>query len=186
MGVKNATVNFAGIEKTASFLKVISFAGMENVKNAENVSDLYKLKNVERIYINDRLSFQFDVSGYENLDHLGAEYWKGLIGVDKCTNLTSLVLSKYTEKDLEKITSLKKLKILHIYNSAITTLKGLSAFKSLNELSLNRNNALEDIGEIAELKSLRKLIIEKCKNISDHSFLENMKGIEVLKIDKPK
>lgn len=78
---------------------------------------------------------------------------------------------------------MRNLEILHIYSSKIQNLDGVEKL-SIRELSLARNNKLEDIHKINEVSSLENLEIECCKKLLDFSFLKDNSYIEDLFIDK--
>jgi len=121
----------------------------------------YVLENLEKLYL-DKQKFKIDVSRFPKIEHLGSEYWKGLINLKDAHTLKSLVLSKLPNVDLKELSELQKLQILYIYSSKIETLAGVEMLP-IKELSLARNNFLEDIQTIKALKALQRLLIEKCK-----------------------
>lgn len=167
---KDTKVDFTELEKISDSLKIISLDTLENVINFQSI---YALKNLEKIYL-DKQKFQIDISKFPKIEHLGSEYWKGLLNIDKTNSLKSLVLLKFPRADLNELSKLKKLQRLHIYSSKIETLAGIERLP-VKELSLARNSSLEDIQAIKELKSLQRLLIEKCKKITDYTFVDSLK-----------
>ena len=94
-----------------------------------------------------------------------------------------MLLLKFPNVNLNELSELKKLQKLHIYSSKIETLAGIEKLP-LNNLSLVRNNALENIEAIKELKKLNDLLIEKCKKISDYTLLDSLKNKVDIRIIK--
>lgn len=169
-GVKNI-VDFKELKKISDTLQIISFiGGIENIINFESI---YSLKNIQKIYFQQRQKFVIDISRFPEIMHLGSEYWKGLTNFNKAYSLKSMVLFKFTDMNLNQISGLQKLQILHIYSSKIQTLDGIETLP-IEELSLVRNNYLEDIQAIKELKMLKELNIEKCKNIVDYNLVDSL------------
>lgn len=134
----DATVDFKGLEKLAGHLRIISF--VSTIENVVNFESIYSLRNLEKIYINEKQKFQIDISKFPSLQHLGSEYWKGLLNFHKTYTLTSLVIIKLPDINLRRLAELKNLKILHVYSSKIQTLEGVEKL-SIEEVFLARNNS---------------------------------------------
>lgn len=160
-------IDFRQLEKLSAHLRIISFAG--SIGKVCNFESIYSLNNIEKIYIQQKQKFTIDISKFPKIIHLGSEYWKGLINVEKAISLTSLVLFKLTDTSLQRISNLKKLTILHIYSSKIETLDGIETLP-IEVLSLARDNYLKDIQAIEKLEKLKEVNIEKCKNIIYSGF----------------
>lgn len=178
---KNVIVDFKELNKLSETLQYISF--IQDIRNVINFESIYNLKEMRKIYIHDKQKFTFDVSRFTKLQHLGGDYWNGLINLDKAYSLTSLVICKYPFPNLVQFSALRNLEILHIYGSKIQNLDGVEKL-SIRELSLARNNKLDDIHKINEVSSLENLEIECCKKLLDFSFLKGNSNIEDLFIDK--
>lgn len=178
---KNVIVDFKELNKLSETLQDISF--IEDIGNVINFESIYNLKEMRKIYIHDKQKFTFDVSRFTKLQHLGGDYWNGLINLDKAYSLTSLVICKYPFPNLVQFSALRNLEILHIYGSKIQNLDGVEKL-SIRELSLARNNKLDDIHKINEVSSLENLEIECCKKLLDFSFLKGNSNIKDLFIDK--
>lgn len=178
---KNVIVDFKELNKLSETLQYISF--IQDIGNVINFESIYNLKEMRKIYIHDKQKFTFDVSRFTKLQHLGGDYWNGLINLDKAYSLTSLVICKYPFPNLVQFSALRNLEILHIYGSKIQNLDGVEKL-SIRELSLARNNKLDDIHKINEVSSLENLEIECCKKLLDFSFLKGNSNIKDLFIDK--
>ena len=178
---KNVIVDFKELNKLSETLQYISF--IQDIGNVINFESIYNLKEMRKIYIHDKQKFTFDVPRFTKLQHLGSDYWNGLINLDKAYSLTSLVICKYPFPNLVQFSALRNLEVLHIYSSKIQNLDGVEKL-SIRELSLARNNKLEDIHKINEVSSLENLEIECCKKLLDFSFLKGNSNIEDLFIDK--
>lgn len=163
-------IDFKVFEKISARLKILS---LTTIKNAINTEGIYSLVNLEKLYL-DKQKFKIDVSKFPKIEHLGSEYWKGLINLNNTHTLQSLVLTKLPYTNLKELSELQKLQIVHIYSSKIETLAGIERLP-IKELLLARNSMLEDIQAIKELKSLQKLLIEKCKKITDYTLLDSLK-----------
>ena len=178
---KNVIVDFKELNKLSETLQDISF--IQDIGNVINFESIYNLKEMRKIYIHDKQKFTFDVSRFTKLQHLGGDYWNGLINLDKAYSLTSLVICKYPFPNLVQFSALRNLEVLHIYGSKIQNLDGVEKL-SIRELSLARNNKLDDIHKINEVSSLENLEIECCKKLLDFSVLKDNSYIEDLFIDK--
>ena len=168
-----AVVDFKELEKLSESLRVISFA--DAIENIINFDSIYALTNLEKIYFQCKQGFKIDVSRFPKLEHLGGEYWKGLANFSQAHTLTSLVILKLVDTNLQKLSGLKRLKKLHVYSSKIQTLEGIESL-SIEELSLARNNILENIQAVESLKNLKLLSIEKCKKVVDGGLLNSLRN----------
>ena len=173
-------IDFINIEKLSEYLQVISFVGIW--ENISNLNSIYSLKNIKKIYIQQKQKFTIDISKFPNIIHLGCEYWRGIL-FENALSLTSLVLVKFANNHLQQLKKLKKLNALHIYCSKIKELKGIE-YLPIEILYLARNKYLEDILTIEQLPQLIKLTIEKCSNASIdaiHSNILNRIDIQIIK-----
>ena len=139
---------------------------------------------MRNICFQDKQKFTIDISRFTKLQHLGSDYWKGLVNLDKAYSLTSMVICKYPFSNLSLFSELRNLQILHIYSSQIRSLDGIEKLP-IKELCLAINNKLEDIHKINEISTLERLDIERCKMLTDFTFLRGNPYIQDLLIDKP-
>jgi len=141
------SIDFKELEKIPA-LKVISFVG--NTTEIINLDSIYSLKDIQKIYFQQKQKFKIDISKFPNIKHIGAEYWNGLDFFNKAYGLKSIVFSKFSGLDLKQMSPLLNLKVLHIYSSKIQTLEGIELLP-IEELFLARNNQLEDIQVIEKM-----------------------------------
>lgn len=176
------TVDFKEFDKLSKSLRVISF--IQDMGNVLNFDSIYNLKEMRNICFQDKQKFTIDISRFTKLQHLGSDYWKGLVNLDKAYSLTSMVICKYPFANLSLFSELRNLQILHIYSSQIRSLDGIEKLP-IKELCLAINNKLEDIHKINEISTLERLDIERCKMLTDFTFLRGNPYIQDLLIDKP-
>ena len=176
------TVDFKEFDKLSKSLRVISF--IQDIGNVLNFDSIYNLKEMRNICFQDKQKFTIDISRFTKLQHLGSDYWKGLVNLDKAYSLTSMVICKYPFSNLSLFSELRNLQILHIYSSQIRSLDGIEKLP-IKELCLAINNKLEDIHKINEISTLERLDIERCKMLTDFTFLRGNPYIQDLLIDKP-
>ena len=176
------TVDFKEFDKLSKSLRVISF--IQDMGNVLNFDSIYNLKEMRNICFQDKQKFTIDISSFTKLQHLGSDYWKGLVNLDKAYSLTSVVICKYPFSNLSLFSELRNLQILHIYSSQIRSLDGIEKLP-IKELCLAINNKLEDIHKINEISTLERLDIERCKMLTDFTFLRGNPYIQDLLIDKP-
>lgn len=176
------TVDFKEFDKLSKSLRVISF--IQDMGNVLNFDSIYNLKEMRNICFQDKQKFTIDISRFTKLQHLGSDYWKGLVNLDKAYSLISMVICKYPFSNLSLFSELRNLQILHIYSSQIRSLVGIEKLP-IKELCLAINNKLEDIHKINEISTLERLDIERCKMLTDFTFLRGNPYIQDLLIDKP-
>ena len=174
-------VDFKEFDKLSKSLRVISF--IQDIGNVLNFDSIYNLKEMRNICFQNKQKFTIDISRFTKLQHLGSDYWKGLVNLDKAYSLTSMVICKYPFSNLSLFSELRNLQILHIYSSQIRSLDGIEKLP-IKELCLAINNKLEDIHKINEISTLERLDIERSKMLTDFTFLRGNPYIQDLLIDK--
>ncbi len=178
---KDIIVDFKEFDKLSETLQVVSF--IQDVGNVVNFDSIYNLKEMEKVYFQDKQKFTFDISRFTKLQHLGSDYWNGLTNLSKAYSLTSLVICKYPFPNLLLLSALRNLQKLHVYSSQIQSLDGMETL-FIKELCLVGNNRLEDVQAINKLANLECLKIERCKRLENFTFLKGNPNIEDLFIDK--
>ena len=133
------------------------------------------MKDIQKIYFQQKQKFKIDISKFPNIKHIGAEYWNSLDCFNKAYGLKSIVFSKFSDLDLKQMSPLLNLKVLHIYSSKIQTLEGIELLP-IEELFLARNNQLEDIQVIEKMNYLKNITIEKCTKIRNYNLIENLRN----------
>lgn len=157
-------IDFKLFEKLSDCLKILNI--QYELDNIINLESIYSLKNLEKIYIQNKQNkqkFILDISRFPKLKHFGGEYWNGLL-ISKAYSLTSMVLIKLKDNDLKQLSELKQLSALHIYSSKIKSLDGIDNLP-IKELCLAHNPLLENIESIKNLSGLEVLRIRKCKKL---------------------
>lgn len=174
-------VDFKEFDNLSESLRIISF--IQDIGNIVNFDSIYNIKGMRKIYFQDKQKFTIDLSRFTKLQHIGSDYWKGLVNLEQTYSLTSLVICKYPSPNLLLFSSLRNLRELHIYSSQILSLAGIEHLP-IRELCLVGNNRLEDVQAINKLANLECLKIERCKRLENFTFLKGNPNIEDLFIDK--
>ncbi len=202
----NYTLGYSS--KSLSCLSLFS----ENIKHIRivnhtvEVSGLYNLKNLITLELGDESKQSIDFSFFKFLKRCFFSWRKGSESIFECNKLTHLGIEKFPFSDLTKIEVFKELVYLGIGNSKIESLNtsikllslkeislsylrgldsldGLSYFPNLNKLDLYNINSLINIKGVINCLELNFLSIEKCKLISDLSYLSTLKELKVLYLD---
>jgi len=168
---KNSQIDFKKFEMLSNYLRIICI--QDTLEGVVNSDFIHSLKNLA-ILQSEKQKFTLDISRFENLKHFGGTYWSKLEGIDKACSLTSAVIIKLPDINLERLSGLRNMENLHIYSSKIESLNGIQNLP-IKMLTLARNSILEDIEALRELTSLERLSIEKCKKIVGHEIIEELK-----------
>jgi len=124
-----------------------------------------------------------DLSNQRNLKKLSIQWRKGKItGLEKCTELTSLCLVDFKEKDFSPIHHLKNLIELEVKTASIETTNGLENLENLESLLIANCGRLKSIKNINGLKKLSLLNIEACSKIEDYIELKILPNLFKLSI----
>ncbi len=92
-------------------------------------------------------------------------------------DLSNLDLSKYnqlTDEGLEHLCSLKKLKILNLSGTNITSLDLVAKLENLEELNLSYCYKITRSAPLGKLTHLKHLDLSGCVNIEDRELLRNI------------
>lgn len=181
-GTRPQEIDFNLLITISKQLKMLSFSGFNSkLEIVKNVDALYKLENLEILYIQDKQNFKINISKFKNLKELSIFFSSKIIDLSIAKKLETLVIiGGYSKSNLTFLEDLQSLKILHIYKSSkIETLKSIQKLTNLSELKLAFNKNLSDIDQIQETH-IKKLYIEKCKKLTDFSILKNNSTIQEL------
>ena len=176
------TVDFKLFDTLSRQLKILSLGDLNNpATRIESLDAIYNLEILNNLYIQEKIGFPIDVSKFKNLQTLGVAWSGEIINPGKALNLEKLVISSgYSNNDLSDLQELQSLRKLHIYKSPkLQNLAGIKRLPNLQELKLAFNTGLKEISSISDAP-LKKLHVEKCKDITDLSFLHGNNSIEEL------
>ncbi|MFB9328274.1 hypothetical protein ACFFSY_20280 [Paenibacillus aurantiacus] len=170
---------------TLDFLKDCGDVKKVNIisSNIEDYSGLNSLVNLQVLFLGDPIT-KVDVSKFSNLEALYVDINKNVIGIENCKSLKILNMWKYKpkSKDLTLLSDLINLEQLEIFQSTITSLKGIRAFSKISKLGLYYCSKLESVNQLnwENGSHLIELSIESCKNIQDADQLHNLNKLEKL------
>ncbi len=177
----------ANIENVFECLNLEKFSlrkvNKEMTISIRGISKLNKLKF---------LSLQTSVVDFEEVNKLvqleELESWKQKMdfNISGLTNLTCLYLnSSKSQKSDEFLLHFPKLKTLHLYGDFLSNFKFINGLKQLNQLTISKNKAIQDIEFIKELQQLEVLEFWQVSQISILPDLSNLM-LKVLKLSQMK
>ncbi len=144
--------------------------------------DLYSIMNLKLLSFEDK-SFKIDFSKIAQLEALYFKYNKGVTNLGALQNLKDLLIFSLNVPNCEILSELSNLEMLRLTRGNFTTLQGVENLKKVKRLDVAYNSKLLDAKAIASLSSLEKLHIEKCKSLTDFSFLKGNTSIKELFVD---
>lgn len=164
-----------------SFISSLIISDDFKVSKITNIEALYNLDNLVSLSCAQRV--KLDLSFFKKLKKLYIKYNKNIINLNKLILVEDLFLRSFNEENcsiINKMEGVKKLRLLGTY----TSLNGIEGMKNLESLSLIFSPKVIDVAKISELSNLVCLYIEKCKNLSDFSFLNGNNSIEEIFISE--
>ncbi|SUB84220.1 Uncharacterised protein [Pragia fontium] len=148
----------------------------EDVK-IDNLDGIYYLKELVFLSCEQKLPLNF--SFLKNLETLYIKYDKRFVGFNSLKKLKNVLVNSLNENDCRIFTGMSTILKLRLTGNFIT-LNGIEDIKNLNDLKVSYSPKLIDMNNINELDYLSSLHVEKCKGISDFSFLSENKSIKNL------
>lgn len=164
-----------------SFISSLIISDDFKVNKITNTEALYSLDNLESLSCSQKIKLDF--SFLDKLKKLYILYNKNLINLNKLVFVENLFLRSFNEENcsiINKMKSVKKIRLLGSY----TSLDGIEGMRGLESLSLIFSPKVVDALKINGLSNLVYLYIEKCKNLSDFSFLNGNDSIEEIFISE--
>lgn len=150
---------------------------------ASSIESIYTLDNLKLLSLKGN-KMKIDLSKLSQIEVFYCKYSKAIQNIDSLLNLKDLFIISFNNWDLKLLQRLSELKILRLTGGDFQSLEGIGTMNKLERLDICYNPKLMFPNEINKLSSIKKLHIEKCKKMTDFSFLENNMVIEELFVDK--
>ncbi|SFB98678.1 internalin A [Algibacter lectus] len=150
--------------------------------NSEGILGFYAFKDLNSLSF-EHPSVKLDFSNFKKLETLYFKYNKGVANLGTLKELKDLLIFSLNVPNCEILSELTALEMLRLTRGNFTTLKGIENLKRVTRIDVAYNSKLTDAKALAVLPSLEKLHIEKCKLLTDFSFLKGNTSIKELFID---
>lgn len=192
---------------TIDFLKDYDFLkGLDITSTRDfDFSFLHKLTKLKKLSIDLEGNNVIDLSALKNLEELSLHWRKNITGLEHCTRISALYLTDFKETDLIKIQALRNLLKLSVKTGALTSLKGIEHFSSLqylqvancrklssvadlngslrlSSLEIDGSPKISDYADLVNLPALKKLTLADCKDIPSIQFIENFPALSQLSL----
>lgn len=154
-----------------------------NKKQASSIESIYTLCNLKSLSLNGN-KMRIDLSKLSQLEVFYCKYGKTIQNIGSLLNLKDLFIISLDNTDLKLLKRLSNLKFLRLTGGDFQSLEGIGTLNKLERLDICYNSKLKFPDEINKLPSIKKLHIERCKMLTDFSFLENNSIVEELFVDK--
>lgn len=143
---------------------------------------LGEFPNLEHLSI-DETKVEVDFEKLPKLVYFAGDWHKGRFKNIQHSKLKRLHLWKYKSvtNDLADFWQFGDLEDIHLVQSTVTSLNGLSAFKNLKTFEMHYMNKLEKLGKL-DLPSLTFLHADHCKKLTDHEQLQGCQNLETLRL----
>ncbi len=172
-------INFASF-KDKFFIEKLIINDDFKIRKIHNVETLYTLKKLKHLQF--KHSLNIDLSHFIQLESLYIKDDKKIENIHLLINLKDLLISSTKKEDCSQLKELKNLRTLRLSGS-IKSLRGIENLTKLTDFKVSYSSKLEDINLLSLLPNLEKLHIEKCKLLTDFSFLNGNNSIKELFID---
>ena len=145
-----------------------------------DISAIKYLSNLKFLSTNSNPISSIDLSEFSCLEELRIDHHKNFKNLDKLSSLKRLHISKFNADDLTGLEGLINLEELVVTGGKLTSLKGLDNFTKLVSFKGIRLNKLTQLGLSKNITSLIDFRLNKCKKISNYESIVVMKNIETL------
>lgn len=132
-----AVMDFRLFEKVANQIVFLSITGISPI-HITNFEYIYSLQKLETLY-SDKVDLPIDFVRFGALQNIGIFYNKNYQNFDKLKHLKSAVIRKFSGQDLRLFSNWESIKVLHIYQSKIESLQGIS---ELNRIIVGINGCI--------------------------------------------
>jgi hypothetical protein len=148
--------------------------------NQIRVDKLHLFKHLNFIGLPDNKIDTVDLTIFVQLTTLACEYSQRLKGLDTCTNLKSLTLTKYKSqsKDLTTLPSLASLEFISFIQPVITSIKGIELNVNIHQLEIFSATQLVNISSLTHVNCLEVIVFEKCPKIRNISILGGLGSLK--------
>jgi len=141
---------------------------------------LYTLRKLNHLQFRQPLNI--DLSHLLQLKGLYIKGDKKVENINSLINLKNLLISSTKKDDCTHLKGLKELREFRI-SGAIKNLEGIESLIKLTDFKVSYSSKLTDAKSLTSLSNLEKLHLEKCKLLTDFSFLKGNTSIKELFID---
>ncbi len=152
------------------------------IKPKIDLSPLYELKNLHELNFEDK-NINPDFSKLPQLETLYFKYHKSITDLSPLKKLKHLLIFSLNVPNCELLSELSSLEMLRLTRGTFTSLKGVENLKKVKRFDVAYNSKLFDANSINHMSGLERLHIEKCKSLTDFSFLKGNTHIKSLFID---
>jgi len=160
------------------FISALTISDSFKVATA-NVDAIYNMEGLRKLSFRDK-KIKLDFSRMTQLETLHMQHNSIPVGFSLLKNVTDLLITSLNNKDCSFLEGLASLKQFRISGGAVETLSGAEALQNLIDVRIDHCAKLKDISALGELKHLAILHVEKCKSLTDYSFLAGNDSIENL------
>ena len=163
-----------------TFINKLRISDNFKLSKYQNIEALSTLTNLTEVTLSQPI--KLDLNYFKKLEEVVVrkDYY---LNLDKLVNLKSLYAIKYIKSDCKEFCSLKSLEFLRLDTSTkLISLTGIEDLDSLKWCWFQYLNNLEDAHALSKLKGLERLQIEKCKKLTDLTFLAGNSTIKELQL----
>lgn len=150
-----------------------------NLKEGMALSNMQSLVSLQLLH-----PIEIEWKKLINLERLILGSDKYIRGLSTLKTLKELLVISVGQAAFQELTTLEGLHSLDIGGGRLENLNGIHLMKALSSLTISYASKLHDVSPIVSLPNLKTLHVERCKNITNFSFLKGNDGIEKLTIDQ--
>jgi hypothetical protein len=144
---------------------------------------LFSLKKLKKLSISIVGNNVIDISNQKNLETLSIQWRKGkILGLEKCTKITSLCLVEYLENDFTPLSSLFSLEDLKVKTALVNNCGGLESLTKLKSIMFGNCKKLSSLDGLGNLKNITSIFFDLCPQIKNYDEIGNLHKLEYLQI----
>jgi hypothetical protein len=151
-------------------------------KTIGSLDVLRDLPNLRYLCFDSQLKGGVDFTNFPQLRTLKFDWAKGAESIGACVGLVHLNLGAYRLADLEILSNLHQLEVLHVMSRSLTSLRGIGALRSLRELYLSYCTKLTDLSGLDQCNNLNHIRIQSCKAFKKLDDIAKTKNLNLLYI----
>lgn len=165
-------------------LSVPNIHGVDVISDkVTDVSPVFQLENLKTLSLFCKATVTGDFARLKQLQSVSLRWRKAFGSVFNLSNLLSINIIAYPEKDLTQWPTNIQLERLRLESRKLKELCGVDRFPNIRRLHLHRCPNLQHLAALSASSSIQELRVSHCPNVVDWVTVASLRELRVLEIE---